>query len=104
MTHPASCDTRPHPAAATVDGACDGAGDDESEGVVLMQVRPRVKQQPDLDDTMQRLQDEPAQNLSFVQHKFLAIGDKVKECNDTLGELHALGISHVASLPELVVI
>lgn len=43
-------------------------------------------------------------NVSFVSHGFTAIGDKVKELNDTLGELQSLGIQHVTSLPELVLV
>ena len=43
-------------------------------------------------------------NVSFVSHGFTAIGDKVKELNDTLAELQALGIQHVTNLPELVLV
>ncbi|KAH9884351.1 P-loop containing nucleoside triphosphate hydrolase protein [Xylariomycetidae sp. FL2044] len=50
------------------------------------------------------------QNLdgSFAQRSFAPtftdIGEKLKACNDTLGDLQKLGISHVAALPELVLV
>ncbi|XP_044716065.1 dynamin family domain-containing protein [Hirsutella rhossiliensis] len=41
---------------------------------------------------------------SFFQTSFQDIGKKLKECNDTLGELQQLGVSHDVQLPELVLV
>ncbi|KAI0548803.1 P-loop containing nucleoside triphosphate hydrolase protein [Xylaria curta] len=39
-----------------------------------------------------------------VHPEFRDIGDKLKECNDTLSGIQLLGVSHVAVLPELVLV
>ncbi|KAJ4270546.1 hypothetical protein NW762_002234 [Fusarium torreyae] len=41
---------------------------------------------------------------SFFQTSFHDIGKKLKACNDTLGELQQLGVSHDVPLPELVLV
>ncbi|KAI0445926.1 P-loop containing nucleoside triphosphate hydrolase protein [Xylaria telfairii] len=41
---------------------------------------------------------------SFAHPAFTDIGNKLKECNDTLGDIQMLGVSHVAVLPELVLV
>ncbi|KAI8956072.1 P-loop containing nucleoside triphosphate hydrolase protein [Xylaria longipes] len=41
---------------------------------------------------------------NFAHPAFTDIGNKLKECNDTLGNLQSLGVSHVAVLPELVLV
>lgn len=41
---------------------------------------------------------------SFFNTSFQDIGKKLKECNDTLGELQQLGVSHDVQLPELVLV
>lgn len=41
---------------------------------------------------------------SFFHSSFQDIGRKLKECNDTLGELQQLGVSHDVQLPELVLV
>ncbi|KAI1497687.1 P-loop containing nucleoside triphosphate hydrolase protein [Biscogniauxia marginata] len=41
---------------------------------------------------------------NFVYPAFADIGIKLKACNDTLGTLQQLGIQHVATLPELVLV
>ncbi|KAL3962863.1 hypothetical protein ACCO45_004386 [Purpureocillium lilacinum] len=41
---------------------------------------------------------------SFFHDSFQDIGKKLKECNDTLGELQQLGVSHDVQLPELVLV
>ena len=47
----------------------------------------------------------PAPDESFSFHvSFQDIGKKLKACNDTLGELQQLGLSHAVSLPELVLV
>lgn len=66
-----------------------------------MEVRHRVKPMPAEDQ-----RDFPANNSSFMSnsHAFQAIGQKLREVNDTLGRLQTLGIQHVAQLPELVLV
>ncbi|KAI5859257.1 P-loop containing nucleoside triphosphate hydrolase protein [Durotheca rogersii] len=56
-------------------------------------------------------QGSPSQNVdtsfahqSFAHPTFTDIGMKLKACNDTLGDLQTLGVSHVAALPELVLV
>ncbi|KAF5670211.1 hypothetical protein FHETE_4583 [Fusarium heterosporum] len=41
---------------------------------------------------------------SFFQTSFQDIGKELKACNDTLGELQQLGVSHDVPLPELVLV
>ncbi|KAG6011342.1 hypothetical protein E4U54_008133 [Claviceps lovelessii] len=41
---------------------------------------------------------------SFFNVSFQDIGKRVKACNDTLGELQHLGVSHAVQLPELVLV
>ncbi|KAI1840231.1 hypothetical protein JX266_013570 [Neoarthrinium moseri] len=41
---------------------------------------------------------------SFMHQSFTDIGMKLKACNDSLRELQKLGISHVAQLPDLVMV
>ncbi|SPJ89719.1 related to Mx protein [Fusarium torulosum] len=41
---------------------------------------------------------------SFFQNSFQDIGKELKACNDTLGELQQLGVSHDVPLPELVLV
>lgn len=43
-------------------------------------------------------------NQSCFQTSFQDIGKNLKECNDTLGELQQLGVSHDVQLPELVLV
>lgn len=48
-------------------------------------------------------------DVSFAQHSFAhsafaGIGKQLKACNDTLGNLQQMGIQHVATLPELVLV
>lgn len=78
--------------------------DDDSDGCMLMEVRPaRIKVQPPEEE--ERLANLPANNMSFMSNPgFQAIGQKLKQVNDTLGTLQSLGIQHVASLPELVLV
>jgi hypothetical protein len=94
----ASIDTRPQ--ITTADEAKED-GDDEEDECVLMEVRRRVKTMPEEDDTPNPVN----QNMSFMSNPaFQAIGQQLKEVNDTLGTLQSLGIQHVASLPELVLV
>ncbi|KND92575.1 Interferon-induced GTP-binding protein Mx [Tolypocladium ophioglossoides CBS 100239] len=46
----------------------------------------------------------PNAEESFFHTSFQDIGKKFKECNDTLGELQQLGVSHDVQLPELVLV
>ncbi|OAA57100.1 dynamin family protein [Niveomyces insectorum RCEF 264] len=79
----------------------DGSHGDDDEPV-LMEFR-NIKSQSD-DRLFGRLEAPVQANVSFVSHGFTAIGDKVKQLNDTLGELQSLGIQHVTNLPELVLV
>lgn len=46
----------------------------------------------------------PEPSESFFDSSFQDIGKKLKACNDTLGELQQLGVSHDVQLPELVLV
>ncbi|KAI1755203.1 P-loop containing nucleoside triphosphate hydrolase protein [Xylaria castorea] len=46
----------------------------------------------------------PEASGPFAHPAFTDIGNKLKECNDTLGDIQLLGVSHVAVLPELVLV
>lgn len=48
--------------------------------------------------------DSPGPEDSFFHTSFTDIGKKLKACNDTLGELQQLGVSHDVQLPELVLV
>lgn len=48
--------------------------------------------------------DPSSQEDNFFHSSFQDIGRKLKECNDTLGELQQLGVSHDVQLPELVLV
>lgn len=66
----------------------------ESEGPLLREVRVR-----------QEVIGSPTNpEESFLQNSFQDIGKKLKACNDTLGELQQLGVSHNVPLPELVLV
>lgn len=41
---------------------------------------------------------------SFLNNSFQDIGKELKACNDTLGEIQQLGVSHKVKLPELVLV
>ncbi len=70
----------------------------EEDECILMEVRHRVKAPPEEENPVN-------QNMSFMSNPaFQAIGQQLKEVNDTLGTLQSLGIQHVASLPELVLV
>ncbi|OIW25462.1 P-loop containing nucleoside triphosphate hydrolase protein, partial [Coniochaeta ligniaria NRRL 30616] len=69
----------------------------EEDECILMEVRHRVKAPPEEENPVN-------QNMSFMSNQFQAIGQQLKEVNDTLGTLQSLGIQHVASLPELVLV
>ncbi|CAK7263941.1 hypothetical protein SEPCBS119000_000736 [Sporothrix epigloea] len=87
----------------TVADSRGGVGGEDDDQPILMEVR-QIKAQPP-ESILGRLDAPHAPpNVSFVSHGFTAIGDKVKELNDTLGQLQSLGIQHVTSLPELVLV
>lgn len=79
---------------------------DEDEPPMFMQMKSRQ------DNSRGGRQGSPASqaaDASFVQQSFAHtsfadIGLKQKACNDTLGNLQMLGVSHVAALPELVLV
>ncbi|KAI0382324.1 P-loop containing nucleoside triphosphate hydrolase protein [Hypomontagnella monticulosa] len=79
---------------------------DEDELPILMQMKSR---QDSFRAARQGSPASQAADASFVQQSFAHtsfadIGLKQKACNDTLGNLQMLGVSHVAALPELVLV
>ncbi len=99
---PASIDTRPA-GQARRHGGLDS---DEDFYPLMMEVRARIKSQPSEAVTMSQLVDQNSlpPNLSFASQGFSAIGDKIKQLHETLGELQTLGIQQDVSLPELVLV
>ncbi len=85
--------------------SAEGVDNDEDDGdPLMMEMRPRIKASSPSVSLSQRGDMLPP-NVSFVSHSFSAIGDKVKELNDTLAELQTLGIQQdVNNLPELVLV
>ena len=76
---------------------------DHSEAPVFMEARFR---EPLSSPSSQQNMDVSFAQRSFAQPHpdFAGIGLKLKACNDTLGNLQQLGIQHVATLPELVLV
>ncbi|KAI0406113.1 P-loop containing nucleoside triphosphate hydrolase protein [Xylaria palmicola] len=55
--------------------------------------------------TQSLLQSAKSNGLTnFAHPAFTDIGNKLKECNDTLADIQLLGVSHVVDLPELVLV
>ncbi|KAM0331320.1 hypothetical protein ACHAQA_002990, partial [Verticillium albo-atrum] len=46
----------------------------------------------------------PGLGESFLEGSFQNVGDKLKACNDTLGDVQQLGIEHIVSLPSLIMV
>ncbi|KAL1846584.1 hypothetical protein VTK73DRAFT_250 [Phialemonium thermophilum] len=71
-----------------------------------MEVRPRIKSLPEEEEEGLRAHASLNHSGSFISNHqaFQAIGQKLREVNDTLGTLQSLGIQHVAQLPELVLV
>ncbi|PHH69282.1 hypothetical protein CDD80_6864 [Ophiocordyceps camponoti-rufipedis] len=69
-----------------------------AEDLLLKEVRP-IDRKTDLTMRSQNPTDE-----SFFHSSFRDIGKHLKACNDTLGELQQLGVSHEVQLPELVLV
>ncbi|GAO14652.1 hypothetical protein UVI_02009000 [Ustilaginoidea virens] len=70
-------------------------------GPILREIRARAN--PNLGQQA----TSPASNQngeSFFNTSFQVIGKKLKACNDTLGELQQLGVSHHVQLPQLVLV
>ncbi|KAB5543142.1 P-loop containing nucleoside triphosphate hydrolase protein [Coniochaeta sp. 2T2.1] len=94
-----SIDTRIHLPSPEED-----ADEDPADECVLMEVRRRIKVLPE-EQEEDPINQHQNQNPSFMSNQaFQAIGEQLKEVNDTLGTLQSLGIQHVASLPELVLV
>ncbi|RCI16983.1 hypothetical protein L249_3074 [Ophiocordyceps polyrhachis-furcata BCC 54312] len=67
--------------------------------LLFREIRPVIRAQPSL------AMGSPAKaEESFLQSSFRDIGKHLKNCNDTLGELQQLGVSHEVQLPELVLV
>ncbi|KAI1633530.1 P-loop containing nucleoside triphosphate hydrolase protein [Biscogniauxia mediterranea] len=78
--------------------------DDDQEPMLLeMRHRPENNMANDSSPSSQNADTSFAQQ-SFAHPTFTDIGMKLKACNDTLGDLQQLGVSHVAALPELVLV
>lgn len=68
-------------------------------GPLLREIRPIVNVNgPSIESPLSNHED------SFFHTSFQDIGKKLKACNDTLGELQQLGVSHDVQLPELVLV
>ena len=68
-----------------------------------MEIRPRIKTQRE-ESPHGFLPNQNGGSFMSGNHAFSAIGQKLREVNDTLGTLQSLGIQHVAELPELVLV
>ncbi|KAI0168919.1 P-loop containing nucleoside triphosphate hydrolase protein [Hypoxylon sp. FL1284] len=78
--------------------------DDDQEPMFLeMRMRPENRVGRHSTPSSQNADASFAQQ-SFAHPTFTDIGMKQKACNDTLGDLQTLGVSHVAALPELVLV
>ncbi|KAI1257375.1 hypothetical protein MGN70_000415 [Eutypa lata] len=77
---------------------------DHGETPVLMQTRIRREggSQPSSPSLLNT--DASFAQRSFAHPGFTGIGKQLKACNDTLGNLQQMGIQHVATLPELVLV
>ncbi|KAI0899060.1 P-loop containing nucleoside triphosphate hydrolase protein [Annulohypoxylon nitens] len=76
--------------------------DDETEPMLM-----EVRHLPDsfkIGSPVSQNADSSFAHQSFAHPTFTDIGLKQKACNDTLGDLQTLGVSHVAALPELVLV
>ncbi|RYP42562.1 hypothetical protein DL767_000086 [Monosporascus sp. MG133] len=76
---------------------------DHGETPILLQTRIRREGSQMSSPSPQNPEASFAQR-SFAHPAFTGIGLKLKACNDTLGNLQQLGIQHVATLPELVLV
>ncbi|RYP74906.1 hypothetical protein DL769_003912 [Monosporascus sp. CRB-8-3] len=76
---------------------------DHGETPILLQTRIRREGSHMSSPSPQNPEASFAQR-SFAHPAFTGIGLKLKACNDTLGNLQQLGIQHVATLPELVLV
>ncbi len=76
---------------------------DLGETPILMQTRIRREGSHTSSPSSQNVETSFTQH-SFAHPAFTGIGQMLKSCNDTLGNLQQLGIQHVAKLPELVLV
>ncbi|KAI0026217.1 P-loop containing nucleoside triphosphate hydrolase protein [Xylariomycetidae sp. FL0641] len=80
--------------------------DDDAEPM-LLQMRSKVGGPVDGQESSSHSSqnaDTSFAQQSFAHPSFAGIGMKIKACNDTLGDLQQLGVSHVTALPELVLV
>ncbi|RDA88301.1 hypothetical protein CP532_6571 [Ophiocordyceps camponoti-leonardi (nom. inval.)] len=66
--------------------------------LLLREIRPVIRGQGPAMGSPSKTEE------SFLQSSFRDIGKHLKNCNDTLGELQQLGVSHEVQLPELVLV
>ncbi|KAI0535470.1 dynamin family protein [Xylaria digitata] len=79
-------------------------GNDDDQEPMFLEMRPR--QGGSLTGSPQSSQnvDTSFAHHSFAHPTFTDIGVKLREFNNTIGNLQQLGVSHVAELPELVLV
>ncbi|KAI1473644.1 hypothetical protein K445DRAFT_319061 [Daldinia sp. EC12] len=79
--------------------------DDETEPILMeMRYRQDSLRSGQQGSPVSQSADASFLQQSFSHHTFADIGLRQKACNDTLGDLQTLGVSHVAPLPELVLV
>ncbi|KAI0113501.1 P-loop containing nucleoside triphosphate hydrolase protein [Daldinia grandis] len=79
--------------------------DDETEPIFMeMRYRPDSFRSGQQGSPVSQNADASFLQQSFSHPTFADIGLRQKACNDTLGDLQTLGVSHVAPLPELVLV
>ncbi|KAI1437174.1 hypothetical protein GGR50DRAFT_116664 [Xylaria sp. CBS 124048] len=74
----------------------------QEDGITMPPAENDADMPPQGDDD--NIMPENPPELGSFQHPFMDIGMKMQKYNDALGEFQQLGISHVAVLPELVLV
>ncbi|KAI1499914.1 P-loop containing nucleoside triphosphate hydrolase protein [Biscogniauxia marginata] len=78
---------------------------DDDQEPIFLEMRHRLENKTGNDSSASSQNaDTSFAQQSFAHPTFTDIGMKLKACNDTLGDLQQLGVSHVAALPELVLV
>ncbi|KAI2636623.1 dynamin family protein [Xylaria nigripes] len=80
-------------------------GNDDENEPIFLEMRARPPRSLTAGSPCSQNADASFANQSFGHHPtFSGIGIKLRAFNDTLGNLQRLGVSHVAELPELVLV
>ncbi|KAI8625906.1 dynamin family protein [Xylariaceae sp. FL1651] len=77
---------------------------DDDQEPMLLEMRARPGGSFNESSPSSQNADTSFAHQSFAHPTFTNIGMKLRACNDTLGDLQRLGVSHVAALPELVLV